>query len=155
LRLVVERQNGTVIADSHVGLKYQIMKELHLSIRSVMRIPSDKHDWFLITWRIRHGSSVPEEFSMLLDVYQPLDNLWQLDLNPMLEHGEFFRYTGAMTYPPCNEEPVMFVRRNPHNASDAQVKLFHDLIFETNMGVGNYRSVLPLNNKPQTQSYQA
>jgi hypothetical protein len=86
----------------------------------------------------------------LTDVYQPLDNVWQMDLNPMLEHGEYFRYTGAMSYPPCNEQPVMFVRRNTHNASDAQVKLFHDVIFKTNMGVGNYRSVMPLNNRPLT-----
>jgi hypothetical protein len=68
----------------------------------------------------------------------------------MLEHGEYFRYTGAMSYPPCNEEPVMFIRRNPHMASDAQVKVLHDKIFDMNLGNGNYRSVMPLNNRPLT-----
>jgi hypothetical protein len=44
----------------------------------------------------------------------------------------------------------MFVRRDPHNASDAQLKILHDKLFEMNLGNGNYRSVMSLNNRPLT-----
>lgn len=77
----------------------------------------------------------------------PIDDESILDLNPLLKDGIYFRYMGSTTYPPCDETPVMFVRRNPLMASDRQVEVFHETIFKVNLGYGNYRSVMPLNGR--------
>lgn len=73
-----------------------------------------------------------------------------LDLNPWLEGGDYFRYTGSTTHPPCDETPVMFVKRDPIKASDRQLKVLHDMLFKLNLGWGNYRSVMPFNNRVLT-----
>lgn len=74
-------------------------------------------------------------------VYEPLD------LNPMLEGGTFVEYAGSMTSPPCTENSVWMVRREPITISDNQALYLYQGLFETSAGYGNYRGVMPMNGR--------
>jgi carbonic anhydrase len=71
-----------------------------------------------------------------------------LRIGPLLEDGIFFMYAGSQTLPPCEEKVTWFVRRNPIKASNDQVKAMSDAIFKLSAGAGNYRTVMPLNQRP-------
>lgn len=71
-----------------------------------------------------------------------------LDLNQFLEGGIYFEYGGSLTAPPCSTNVIWLVRRNPLLASEAQVRILSDNIFQMTADFGNYREVLPINGRP-------
>jgi len=70
-----------------------------------------------------------------------------LDLNSALKGASLYEYYGSMTAPPCAENTVWMVRSEPLTASDAQVQLLQAGIYSMNGGMGNFREVMPLNNR--------
>jgi len=70
-----------------------------------------------------------------------------LDLNSLLVDGTFFQYEGSMTSPPCNQNTVWFVRREPLEALASQVERIHDAIYRITNENGNYRYVFPMGNR--------
>lgn len=70
-----------------------------------------------------------------------------LRLGPLLEGGIFFEYAGSQTLPPCDEKVTWFVRRNPVKASNEQVKAISDAIYKLSAGAGNYRTIMPVNER--------
>jgi len=73
-----------------------------------------------------------------------------LRIGPLLQDGVFFMYAGSETLPPCDEKVTWFVRRNPVKASNDQVKALSDSIYKLSAGAGNFRTVMPVNNRPIT-----
>merc|ERR1719161_1167493 len=71
-----------------------------------------------------------------------------LNLNKFMEGGVFFEYSGSLTAPPCTTNVIWFVRRNPVLASESQVRVMSDNIFQMTADFGNYREVLPINGRP-------
>lgn len=71
-----------------------------------------------------------------------------LDLNQFLEGGIYLEYAGSLTSPPCATNVMWFVRRNPILASDKQVQLMSDSLFQMSADFGNYRKTMPLNGRP-------
>jgi carbonic anhydrase len=73
-----------------------------------------------------------------------------LRIGPLLEDGVFFMYAGSETLPPCDEKVTWFVRRNPVKASSDQIKALSDAIYKLSADAGNFRTVMPLNDRPVT-----
>merc|ERR1719453_38580 len=71
-----------------------------------------------------------------------------LDLNQFMEGGIFFEYAGSLTAPPCATNVIWFVRRNPVLASESQIRIMSDNIFQMTADYGNYRATLPINGRP-------
>lgn len=71
-----------------------------------------------------------------------------LDLNQFLDGGIFFEYAGSLTAPPCATNTIWFVRRDPVLASESQIRLMSDNIFQMTADYGNYRATLPINGRP-------
>jgi len=70
-----------------------------------------------------------------------------LDLNKFLLNASFYEYAGSMTAPPCAETVIWLVRTQPIQASVEQVRAFVDGIYAATNGQGNYRAVMPLNDR--------
>jgi carbonic anhydrase len=70
-----------------------------------------------------------------------------LRLGPLLAGGTFFTYSGSETLPPCEERVIWLVRRERVKASDAQVRALFDRLYKTSKGLGNYRTIMPLNQR--------
>lgn len=70
-----------------------------------------------------------------------------LRIGALLEDGVFFEYAGSETLPPCDEKVTWLVRRNPVKASTDQVKALSDAIYKLSADAGNFRTVMPLNER--------
>mmetsp|Transcript_57362 Transcript_57362/g.134491 ORF Transcript_57362/g.134491 Transcript_57362/m.134491 type:complete len:503 (-) Transcript_57362:38-1546(-) len=70
-----------------------------------------------------------------------------LDLPALLSGGTFVEYAGSTTAPPCAEVVTWLVRREALSVSDAQAQRFHSIIYSANLGLGNFRSVMPMNGR--------
>mmetsp|Transcript_13356 Transcript_13356/g.26244 ORF Transcript_13356/g.26244 Transcript_13356/m.26244 type:complete len:502 (-) Transcript_13356:90-1595(-) len=70
-----------------------------------------------------------------------------LRLSPLLSGGTFFMYAGSETLPPCEERVIWLVRRERVKASDSQVRALFDRLYKTSKGLGNYRTIMPLNQR--------
>lgn len=77
-----------------------------------------------------------------------VNELDPLDLNHFMEGGVFFEYAGSLTAPPCATNVQWFVRRNPILASESQIQLMSDRIFDFTADFGNYRETMPINGRP-------
>merc|ERR1719265_1908355 len=71
-----------------------------------------------------------------------------MDINQLLQGGTFMEYAGSLTAPPCSEIVTWFVRRDPLMASDDQVLIIHDELYKISTSFGNYRTTMPLQNRP-------
>jgi carbonic anhydrase len=71
-----------------------------------------------------------------------------MDINLLLQGGTFLEYAGSLTAPPCSEIVTWFVRRDPVMASDDQVIILHDDLYKFSTAFGNYRTTMPLQNRP-------
>jgi carbonic anhydrase len=71
-----------------------------------------------------------------------------MDINQFLQGGTFMEYAGSLTAPPCSEIVTWFVRRDALMASDEQVLILHDELYRITTAFGNYRTTMPLNNRP-------
>eukprot|EP00397_Hematodinium_sp_SG-2012_P031377 GEMP01033305.1.p1 GENE.GEMP01033305.1~~GEMP01033305.1.p1 ORF type:complete len:478 (+),score=121.50 GEMP01033305.1:265-1698(+) len=78
----------------------------------------------------------------------PVDEADPLDLNTFLTNGIFFEYGGSLTAPPCAEIATWFVRREPIIASEAQIGVFHNAVYQMTAAFGNARSPMPINGRP-------
>jgi len=65
-----------------------------------------------------------------------------------LEGGTFATYRGSETLPPCDERVLWLVRREPITASYAQIRALWNELNETSLGSGNYRTLMPRNQRP-------
>jgi carbonic anhydrase len=74
-------------------------------------------------------------------------NMRPLPLNTLLQNGSFFMYQGSETLPPCDEKMIWLVRREPLVALHSQVDSLRARINATTGGAGNYRTVMPLNQR--------
>lgn len=77
-----------------------------------------------------------------------VNELDPLDLNRFLEGGIYFEYAGSLTSPPCATNVIWFVRRDPVLASESQIRIMSDHIFQMTADYGNYRATMPLNDRP-------
>jgi carbonic anhydrase len=73
-----------------------------------------------------------------------------LNLNELMEGGTYVEYEGSFTVPPCSETIQWFVKREPVMASDSEVRILYETIYEMTDDVGNYRSVMPLSGRTVT-----
>jgi len=71
-----------------------------------------------------------------------------LDLGAFLAGGIYFEYFGSLTAPPCSTNVIWFVRRDPVLASESQIRIMSDNIFQMSADYGNYRATLPINGRP-------
>eukprot|EP00405_Crypthecodinium_cohnii_P031050 CAMPEP_0206502828 /NCGR_PEP_ID=MMETSP0324_2-20121206/54272_1 /ASSEMBLY_ACC=CAM_ASM_000836 /TAXON_ID=2866 /ORGANISM="Crypthecodinium cohnii, Strain Seligo" /LENGTH=707 /DNA_ID=CAMNT_0053991181 /DNA_START=109 /DNA_END=2230 /DNA_ORIENTATION=- len=71
-----------------------------------------------------------------------------MQLGSFLANGTFAMYRGSQTLPPCSETVVWLVRREAINAPSKEVKLLFDRLLETSATNGNFRTVMPLNQRP-------
>lgn len=70
-----------------------------------------------------------------------------LDINTMMQGGTFFEYAGSLTAPPCAEDTIWMVRREPIMAADLQVANLYNGIIRMTDNTGNDRAVMPLNGR--------
>lgn len=77
-----------------------------------------------------------------------VSELTPMDVNQLLQGGTFMEYAGSLTAPPCSEIVTWFVRRDPLMASDDQVVVIHDELYRISTAFGNYRTTMPLQNRP-------
>jgi carbonic anhydrase len=76
-----------------------------------------------------------------------------LDLSALLENplypgsGTFIQYSGSLTTPPCSDSTTWFVRRKPLIASNEQMQAFGNSIFRLTNKHGNFRAVMPVNQR--------
>lgn len=70
-----------------------------------------------------------------------------LQLGQWVAGGTYFMYRGSETLPPCAENVVWLVRREVVWASHAQVNALWNAIYKMSDGAGNYRTVMPLNER--------
>lgn len=56
-------------------------------------------------------------------------------------------YSGSQTLPPCEERVIWLIRRERIKASDSQVRALFNRIYKTSKGLGNYRTIMPLNQR--------
>lgn len=69
------------------------------------------------------------------------------DISLLLAGGIFAGYAGSTTAPPCAENVVWLVRREPIFASDTQLRYLYDAVYRSTSGFGNYRATMPLNGR--------
>jgi len=62
----------------------------------------------------------------------------------------FFSYNGSITVPPCAEETIWFVRKEPLWMGDSQGRALYNLIWNMTFNYGNYRSVQPIGQRKVT-----
>merc|ERR1719393_303677 len=77
-----------------------------------------------------------------------ISDLTPMDINQLVQGGTFMEYAGSLTAPPCSEIVTWFVRRDPLMASDDQVVVIHDELYRISTAFGNYRTTMPLANRP-------
>jgi len=77
-----------------------------------------------------------------------VNELTPMDINTLVQGGTFMEYAGSLTAPPCSEIVTWFVRRDPLMASDEQVLILHDDLYASSSAFGNYRTTMPLQNRP-------
>lgn len=65
-------------------------------------------------------------------------------LNPLLDAGTYFHYTGSLTEPPCTEQVTWLVRQEPLAVTEEQLKLLRTAIVSSNGGAENWRAPMPL-----------
>jgi len=82
-----------------------------------------------------------------MKVTATVDQFVPLDLNELVKDATYFEYTGSQTAPPCAELVTWFVRREPILASDAQVSVLKNAIYQLSADFGNYRKAMPLNGR--------
>jgi len=70
------------------------------------------------------------------------------DIGNWMVNGSFAMYRGSQTLPPCDERVLWLVRREPIPASIAQVHALFAELDSTSLGSGNYRTVMPRNQRP-------
>jgi len=92
--------------------------------------------------------SVEGTFSdVVIPLAKPLDLGFFME-NPRLPgSGEYIQYSGSLTTPPCSDMTTWFVRRRPMIASDGQTKAFADSVFKLTNKHGNFRAVMPVNQR--------
>jgi len=73
-----------------------------------------------------------------------------LNLGEVVSQGTFFSYAGSEVAPPCAERVWWYVRRDFPKASTAQVQALVDSLYKMSDGKGNYRTVMPLMERPIT-----
>lgn len=73
-----------------------------------------------------------------------------INLNALLEGGTFVEYEGSFTVPPCSETITWFVKREPIMASDSEVRILYETIYEMTDDFGNYRSTMPMSGRTAT-----
>lgn len=89
-----------------------------------------------------------EVVNVVIPWAEPLD-LGYFIQNPLFpESATYIQYSGSLTTPPCSDSTTWFVRRNPMIASSAQTKAFADAIFRLTNKRGNFRAVMPVNQRP-------
>jgi len=81
------------------------------------------------------------------EVNVPVSPTDPLRLGPLLAGGSFFMYSGSQTLPPCEERVIWLIRRERIKASDSQVRALFNRIYKTSKGLGNYRTIMPLNQR--------
>lgn len=69
------------------------------------------------------------------------------NLNPLLAGGTYFYYWGSDTLPPCAEQNMWLIRREPLMASRSQVQALYDTVHLMTDGAGNFRTGMPLNHR--------
>jgi len=69
-------------------------------------------------------------------------------IGDLYAHGTFAMYRGSQTLPPCDENTVWLVRREPIMASNEQVDALFYRLYNTTDGHGNFRTVMPTNQRP-------
>lgn len=69
-----------------------------------------------------------------------------LNLGALVANGTYFMYGGSQTSPPC-EAQTWLVRREIVRASCAQVQALTAPLFRATGGAGNFRTVMPLNQR--------
>ena len=74
-----------------------------------------------------------------------LDVLAPLKFGAFLDGGTFFKYSGSETLPPCLENVLWLVRREPIKASVSQVRNLFYRLYTMSAANGNYRTVMPIN----------
>lgn len=87
----------------------------------------------------------PPIFDEEVNVSLTPDNPWQL--GHLVSGGTYFMYRGSETLPPCEERVLWLVRREPVMASNSQVRALHDRLYYMTRGAGNYRTIMPLNQR--------
>jgi len=79
------------------------------------------------------------------------DNPLNLNLlveNPLFPASSIYiRYVGSMTSPPCTDKTTWLVRRTTLIASASQIQAFSDAIRRATGTDGNFREVMPLNQR--------
>eukprot|EP00928_Gymnodinium_smaydae_P079334 TRINITY_DN63298_c0_g1_i1.p1 TRINITY_DN63298_c0_g1~~TRINITY_DN63298_c0_g1_i1.p1 ORF type:complete len:447 (+),score=71.64 TRINITY_DN63298_c0_g1_i1:139-1479(+) len=68
-------------------------------------------------------------------------------IGSLLAGGTYFVYRGSETLPPCTESVLWLVRRERVLASDRQVRALIQRLYATTNGLGNYRTVMPMNHR--------
>lgn len=71
-----------------------------------------------------------------------------LRLSSLVGGGTYARYKGSLSAPPCSETATWYVRREPVMASDAQVRILQDLLYQTTHGSGNFRALMLRGTRP-------
>lgn len=87
----------------------------------------------------------PPVFNDEVDVYISPER--PMHLGTLLANGTYFMYQGSETLPPCEERVIWLVRRERVKASDAQVRALFDRLHKSSKGAGNYRTIMPLNQR--------
>jgi len=96
---------------------------------------------------VRPPTSDNQTVDVVIPMAKPLD-LGFFVQNPMLpDSGHYIQYSGSLTTPPCSDMTTWFVRRKPMIASDGQTKAFADAVFRLTNKHGNFRAVMPVNQR--------
>mmetsp|Transcript_108352 Transcript_108352/g.170906 ORF Transcript_108352/g.170906 Transcript_108352/m.170906 type:complete len:470 (-) Transcript_108352:35-1444(-) len=91
-----------------------------------------------------------EVVNIVIPWAEPLDLAFFVQ-NPLLpESGTYIQYSGSLTTPPCSDSTTWFVRRHPMIASSAQTLEFAKAIYRLTNKRGNFRAVMPVNQRPNT-----
>lgn len=93
----------------------------------------------------------PTHEGQIADVVIPMDKPLDLGFfveNPLLpDSGTYIQYSGSSTTPPCSDSTTWFVRRNPMMASSGQAQAFANSIYRLTNKHGNFRAVMPVNQR--------
>jgi carbonic anhydrase len=84
---------------------------------------------------------------IIIPMMKPLD-LGFFVGNPRIPGtSEYIQYAGSLTTAPCSDVTTWFVRRRPMIASDSQTQAFAESIFKLTNKHGNFRAVMPVNQR--------